>query len=1154
MMTQGLFRPPMGYLLLVLLILFATGCGGGGGSSSTTTSNPKNLATGLIPITAVFLNEVATLDGSRALGTSTDATFTYSWSFTSKPKGSNSQLQNADTATPSFTADKAGTYLVQLMVAANGVSRREVAVVIVWDPNNPISGIFSDGKHWHHKGLSSNCVNCHSGNYVINATDVAVPKSGDHLATSNQCQTCHTPYGFDQIVHFDHHEVFDTCSNCHNGVLAVGKSQFHIATSAECNTCHDTDKFVVLQQNADGSYDHTGIEEPCSACHNGVVATGKINAPVPHISTTKECGFCHSSGFGFFKVPNAYPDHSNITQPCTDCHSGTNPDVKGPTPAHEKIMMIAGIDCDLCHNTTSFTVTAMDHSVVDPAVVPCKTCHYDNNNFTLTVRSTASDPNQHPTLTPDQDCYLCHDTTNFANTFDHTAVIGQPCGQSGCHDGNTTGVVGVPTDGSHIPLTLYNEDCGVCHTSPGGTFKVGNFDHTTHAVAGICATCHNNVITGGQPTNHIPTTPPLTQECSDCHIATKFDNFKGAVVDHSAISSNCVSCHDGNIAIGQPTTHVPTPSGVDCSVCHVTGGTATPSPFAPANNFAHQTSPPQDCRDCHNGGYTLANNTAVMTQPATTHIPTIDNCYTCHTDTTIPGGFKTQTFFTTIHPTYKNGCQSCHTGKYPPALSKNDAPTPPGHVPTTQDCSDCHVNTDFKDTSNFTHKGITKDCVSCHNGTYRSLNALSTQDDPTPGGHPNIGNLDCYNCHITTGTSFANPIVDHSTLTSNCARAGCHDGATTGVPGQNAIPNHLPTSLDCVACHTPGGTFTIASFDHTTLAATTRCDSCHDGNSAGVLGTNAKPDHWVIDPATQDCGDCHSTVSFTNGKYNHNGVTDNCVSCHNGTNAPGKPTSHVPTSQDCHLCHTTASVAFKPATFAHNADQLSSTACKTCHSGDYPAAQGQGPNHQDTTGMNDCSDCHDTVDWYNAGFNHAGVTNNCARSGCHDGSKPGIRSKSSITTHLDTALDCVKCHTIGGSFVTNKWDHSQNTTGCSVCHGDNPTNKTPYNTAPRKPSNHFVTTQDCLECHNTSAWLPNANFTHSTPNYPGDHSTRRITSCDQCHTDRKETIAYPYSTYAPSCAACHANRYSSGDHGGRSVSTNQNCGKSGCHRVSSSSF
>ena len=316
------------------------------------------------------------------------------------------------------------------------------------------------------------------------------------------------------------------------------------------------------------------------------------------------------------------------------------------------------------------------------------------------------------------------------------------------------------------------------------------------------------------------------------------------------------------------------------------------------------------CNSCHNGSYYLsdAKHTQVKTQDKSTHIPVAANtdCFVCHKNTTITGGFTDSVFLTAVHPNYTNGCQGCHTGQYTNARSKNDAPTPPGHVPTSQDCSYCHVNTDFKDTSHFTHKGISKDCVSCHNGDYRSLNALSTQDDPNPAGHPDIstptgGTVDCYNCHTTVGTSFANPIVDHTNLTSDCARGGCHDGATAGVPGQNAITNHISTTgMGCENCHEAGGSFKVAKFDHATLSATTTCYSCHDGKSAGVYGTDTIiTDHVAVDLTKLDCDDCHNTDSFTNGYYDHvdattgKTITDGCQSCHDGTsNVMGKTNDH----------------------------------------------------------------------------------------------------------------------------------------------------------------------------------------------------------------------------------------------------------------------
>lgn len=64
--------------------------------------------------------------GVNLSGSGSDAngdTLSYAWAFTSRPTGSGATLVNATTATPSFSADKAGSYVVQLTVSdGNGGS------------------------------------------------------------------------------------------------------------------------------------------------------------------------------------------------------------------------------------------------------------------------------------------------------------------------------------------------------------------------------------------------------------------------------------------------------------------------------------------------------------------------------------------------------------------------------------------------------------------------------------------------------------------------------------------------------------------------------------------------------------------------------------------------------------------------------------------------------------------------------------------------------------------------------------------------------------------------------------------------------------------------------------------------------------------------
>ena len=67
------------------------------------------------PDQTVFVTQVVTLDGSASSDIDGDP-LTYQWSFVSRPEGSTAALSSPTAVNPSFTADKAGTYTVQLIV------------------------------------------------------------------------------------------------------------------------------------------------------------------------------------------------------------------------------------------------------------------------------------------------------------------------------------------------------------------------------------------------------------------------------------------------------------------------------------------------------------------------------------------------------------------------------------------------------------------------------------------------------------------------------------------------------------------------------------------------------------------------------------------------------------------------------------------------------------------------------------------------------------------------------------------------------------------------------------------------------------------------------------------------------------------------------
>ena len=229
------------------------------GELYTRTPPPLSCNGGSDPYTAY-------LDGSES--TTPGGTLTYGWSFVSVPSGSTAQLSGANTANPTFVPDVPGPYVVQLVVSANGASSPRAAALVMALGDATLNPGLSGNPYDLHGGLTSNCIQCHTGS--VNPTLLGKPST--HIATSNSCQSCHTPVGFGTVAFVDHQEVFGNCSDCHNGDTAIGKSANHIETTQECSDCHTTISFVKL--NPDGTFDHAGITTGCSSCHNGTVAIG----------------------------------------------------------------------------------------------------------------------------------------------------------------------------------------------------------------------------------------------------------------------------------------------------------------------------------------------------------------------------------------------------------------------------------------------------------------------------------------------------------------------------------------------------------------------------------------------------------------------------------------------------------------------------------------------------------------------------------------------------------------------------------------------------------------------------------------------------------------------------------------------------------------
>ncbi|MEZ5598453.1 MAG: hypothetical protein R3E84_19115 [Pseudomonadales bacterium] len=73
-----------------------------------------------------------------------------------------------------------------------------------------------------------------------------------------------------------------------------------------------------------------------------------------------------------------------------------------------------------------------------------------------------------------------------------------------------------------------------------------------------------------------------------------------------------------------------------------------------------------------------------------------------------------------------------------------------------------------------------------------------------------------------------------------------------------------------------------------------------------------------------------------------------CSECHNNVNATGKPALHLPTAAACDDCHST--VAWLPARFDHAGIAGN---CVACHDG--AISTGKNPTHINTSNV--CENC-----------------------------------------------------------------------------------------------------------------------------------------------------------------------------------------------------
>jgi len=350
------------------------------------------------------------------------------------------------------------------------------------------------------------------------------------------------------------------------------------------------------------------------------------------------------------------------------------------------------------------------------------------------------------------------------------------------------------------------------------------------------------------------------------------------------------------------------------------------------------------------------------------------------------------------------------------------------------------------------------------------------------------------------------------------------------------------------------------------------CALCHDARGWKPARVSSRFDHSKYGfplegaHASGDCMGCHTSLEFKQSKFL-------CVSCHED---PHRAEMGV----DCARCHSARSFVDRaPMVRAHQLTRLPLTGshaaleceschrpaapgqlqfvgtraeCRSCHQKDYDATTD--PAHRASGFPTECEQCHRTLSWNSARFDHArtrfaltgahrtAACNDCHGDGvfrgkpidcvaCHRGDYDGAASPNHAAAGYPTA--CATCHS------TTAWspatvDHdltrfpltgAHRSAACNDCHGSGVYAGTPmqclachqgdYDGAanPNHAAAGFSTA--CQTCHSTTAWSPST-FDHDAqwfPIYSGAHAGR-WSQCSTCHN-------VPANFSAFTCLSCH---------------------------------
>ena len=134
-----------GNMLWAALFFFAAtlGFNGCGNVNDVATSNDAPVANAGPDLGSIISGTRITMSGSASTDPNGDP-LTYSWTFLSKPAGSAAVLANPTSVTPTFTVDRAGDYVVQLIVNDGAVNSAPDSAIISTNNVAPVANAGPD--------------------------------------------------------------------------------------------------------------------------------------------------------------------------------------------------------------------------------------------------------------------------------------------------------------------------------------------------------------------------------------------------------------------------------------------------------------------------------------------------------------------------------------------------------------------------------------------------------------------------------------------------------------------------------------------------------------------------------------------------------------------------------------------------------------------------------------------------------------------------------------------------------------------------------------------------------------------------------------------------------------------------------------------------